>query len=205
MYLMSKGLWDAVLGGAGVTAMKEQQGHTAIVLNLKDSSWFTSLMQPLLTKPGQHWRGFYRTQDMASRIWLKEKFASFKYTAKDMSAHVMELEQLVLQMRSAYCEPNEEDVCATMLRSLSAAYESLVQVYRMNVTQFSFSNLVSKLIAEEVRKQESCRIESATRGQATRKAPVHQKEWRSAQKRSESSVLPLREARTLRARLLGEG
>ena len=41
---------------------------------------------------------FYHTQDMASRLWLKERFSSFKYTATTMSAHVTELERLVLDM-----------------------------------------------------------------------------------------------------------
>ena len=37
MYLMSKGLWEAVNGGEIVTAMQEQQAHAAIVLNLSDA------------------------------------------------------------------------------------------------------------------------------------------------------------------------
>lgn len=99
---------------------------------------------------------------MASRLWLKEKFASFKYTATDMSAHVMELERLVLEMNGAECRPSEEDVCATMLRSLPASYESLVQAFRMSVTTFSFRHLVSKLIAEDLRQKDSSRIEKET-------------------------------------------
>ncbi|CEG39168.1 retrotransposon ty1-copia subclass [Plasmopara halstedii] len=141
---MSKELWDAVLGRADVTATKEQQAHAAIVLNLKDSQLVHFMNATSAHKIWAALEGFYQTQDMASQLQLKEKFASFKYMATDMSAHLMELEQLVLQIRSANFEPDEEDVCATMLRSLPA------------------SNLVSNLIAEEVRKQESCRIESET-------------------------------------------
>ncbi|POM67428.1 RxLR effector candidate protein, partial [Phytophthora palmivora] len=37
MYLTSKGLWGAVSGEGNMTAIKEQQAHAAIVLNLKDS------------------------------------------------------------------------------------------------------------------------------------------------------------------------
>ena len=161
MYLMSKGLWEAVDGGVATTAQK-QQAHAAIVLNLSD----TQLMHVVRTDNARDaWIALarvHRTHDMASRLWLKEKFASFKYTAKDMSAHVMELEELVLKMNGAECGPSEEDVCATLLRSLPASYESLVQAFRMSVTEFSFKDLVSKLIAEEVRKQDSCRIEEAT-------------------------------------------
>ena len=99
---------------------------------------------------------------MASRLWLKEKFASYKYTAKDISTLVMELERLVFEMNGAECGPSEEDVCATMLRSLPASYYSLVQAFRMSVTQFTWKDLVSKLFAEEVRKKDSSRIEEAT-------------------------------------------
>ena len=79
-----------------------------------------------------------------------------------MSTHVMELERLVLEMNGAECGPSEEDVCATMLRSLPASYKSLVQAFRMSVTQFTWKDLVSKLIVEEVRKKDSSRIEEAT-------------------------------------------
>ena len=37
MYLISKGLWEAVDGATPVTAEKEQQAHAVIVLNLNDS------------------------------------------------------------------------------------------------------------------------------------------------------------------------
>lgn len=46
---------------------------------------------------------FRQTQDMASRLWLKNKFTSFKYAATDICVHVMKLEQLMFQMRSADC------------------------------------------------------------------------------------------------------
>ena len=97
---------------------------------------------------------------MASRLWLKEKFATFKYTAPDMSAHVPELERLVLDMNGASCGPSEEDTCATLISSLPVQYESLVQAFRMSVTQFSFKDLVSKLSAEEVRKKDSLRTKN---------------------------------------------
>ena len=104
----------------------------------------------------------HQTQDMASRLWLKEKFATSKYTAPSMSVHVMELERLVLDMTGASCGPSEEDTCATLLQSLPVQYESLVQAFLVSVTQFSFKDLVRKLIAEEGRKKDSSRIEDET-------------------------------------------
>uniref|UniRef100_A0AAV1VK69 Uncharacterized protein n=1 Tax=Peronospora matthiolae TaxID=2874970 RepID=A0AAV1VK69_9STRA len=162
MYLISKGLWEAVNATSGVSEAKEQQAHAAIVLNLSD----TQLMHVITTSSAcEAWGALarvHRTQDMASRLWLKEKFATFKFAASDMSAHVMELERLVLEMNGASCGPSEEDSCATLLRSLPAQYEGLVQAFRMSVTQFSFKDLVSKLIAEEVRKKDSTRIKNET-------------------------------------------
>ena len=79
-----------------------------------------------------------------------------------MTAHVMELERLVMEMNGAECGPSEEDACAIMLRSLPASYESLVQEFRMSVTTFSFKDLVSKLITAEVRKKDSSRFEKET-------------------------------------------
>ena len=115
MLLMSKGLWSAVSGDEAVSVAKEQQAHAAIVLSLADSQ----LMHVIGSENARAAWGklamFHRTQDMASRLWLKEKFASFKYTASNISGHVMELEDLVLKMQSANCGPSEEDICAEVL------------------------------------------------------------------------------------------
>lgn len=46
--------------------------------------------------------------------------------ATSSSAHMTELEYLVIDMKEAECAPSDKDVGATMLRSLSASYESLV-------------------------------------------------------------------------------
>ena len=86
-----KGIWEAVDATSGVSEAKEQQAHAAIVLNLSD----TQLMHVITTISAREAWGalaqVHRTQDMASRLRLKEKFATFKYTAPDMSAHVLEL------------------------------------------------------------------------------------------------------------------
>uniref|UniRef100_A0AAV1VED4 CCHC-type domain-containing protein n=1 Tax=Peronospora matthiolae TaxID=2874970 RepID=A0AAV1VED4_9STRA len=79
-----------------------------------------------------------------------------------MSGYVMDLDDLVMKMKRANCGPSEEDVCAVLLRSLPSSSKSLVQAFRMSVASFSFSDLVSKLIAEEVRQNEAARVEDAT-------------------------------------------
>ena len=116
---------------------------------------------------------FHYTQGIANRLWLKEKFASFKYTASRISAHVTELEELVLKMKSASCGTSEEDTCAVMQRSLPPSYERLMQSFRMAVTSFKFSDLVSKQIAEEVRQGESARVEDATALYTSKKGDKH--------------------------------
>ena len=162
MSLVSKGLCNAVYGEEAVTIAKEQHAHAAIVLNLVDSQ----LMHVIASKTARDaWKKlamFRRNQDMANRLWLKEKFSSFKYTASSINSHVTELEELVLKMKIADCGPSEEDICAVILRSLPPSYESLVQAVRMAVTSFKFSDLVSKLIAEEARQSEAAQIEDAT-------------------------------------------
>ncbi|KAG6610908.1 Retrovirus-related Pol polyprotein from transposon TNT 1-94 [Phytophthora cinnamomi] len=162
MYLMSKGLWDAVSGEAEVASAKEQQAHAAIVLNLNDSQLMHVVTSKTAKEAWDTLKTFHKTQDMANRLWLKEKFSAFKFTASSVSNHVTELEKLVMDMKNAGCEPSEEDVCATMLRSLPSSYESLVQAFRMSVSDFKLADLVSKLIAEEVRQKDSTRVEEAT-------------------------------------------
>ncbi|POM70436.1 Integrase catalytic core protein [Phytophthora palmivora] len=145
-----------------MTAIKAQQAHAAIVLNMKDSQLMHVIDAATAREAWTRLENFHRTQDMANRLWLEKNFASFKYTTSSIKDHVMELETLVLKMRNANCGPSEEDVCATMLRSLPASYESLVQAFRMSMTTFSLADLVSKLIAEEVRQKDSTHIEVAT-------------------------------------------
>ena len=91
---------------------------------------------------------FHRMQVRAHRLWLKEKFASFRCTSSSICGLVMALEDLVMKMQNANCGPSEDDICLMTLRSLPPSYESLVQAFRMEVISFKFSDLVSKLIAE---------------------------------------------------------
>ena len=162
MFLMSKGLWGAVSGEELVSTAKEQQAHAAIVLNLSDGQLMHVINAANARDAWGRLAKFHATQDMANRLWLKEKFAAFKYTASSISGHVTELEDIVMKMNNASCGPSEEDVCAVMLRSLPPSYESLVQAFRMSITSFDFSDLVSKLIAEEVRQKEAARVGEAT-------------------------------------------
>ncbi|KAG6623354.1 Retrovirus-related Pol polyprotein from transposon TNT 1-94 [Phytophthora cinnamomi] len=188
MYLMSKGLWDAVSGEAEVASAKEQQAHAAIVLNLNDSQLMHVVTSKTAKEAWDTLKTFHKTQDMANRLWLKEKFSAFKFTASSVSNHVTELEKLVMDMKNAGCEPSEEDVCATMLRSLPSSYESLVQAFRMSVSDFKLADLVSKLIAEEVRQKDSTRVEEATALLAARGMTVTMDSERCVVKRGSQVV-----------------
>uniref|UniRef100_A0AAV1TZW8 DUF4219 domain-containing protein n=1 Tax=Peronospora matthiolae TaxID=2874970 RepID=A0AAV1TZW8_9STRA len=140
MYLISKGLWEAINATSGVSEAKKQQALASIVLNLSD----TQIMHVITTDSAREAWGalarVHRTQDMANRLRLIERFATFKYTATDMSTHIMEQERLVLQMNGAMCGPS----------------------FSQERPQFSFKDLVSKLIAEEGRKKDTSRIEDET-------------------------------------------
>ena len=128
MYLMSKGLWGAIAGDETTSEAKEQQAHAAIVLNLSDSQLMHVIDSASARDAWGRKAQFHHSQDMANRLWLKEKFASFTYTASSMGAHVMELEDLVMKLKRANCGPSEEDVCAVLLRSILPSIESLIQV-----------------------------------------------------------------------------
>ncbi|POM69832.1 RxLR effector candidate protein [Phytophthora palmivora] len=75
MYLTSKGLWGAVSGEGNLTAIKEQQANAAIVLNLKDSQLMHVIDAVSVREAWARLENFHPTQDMANRLWLKEKFA----------------------------------------------------------------------------------------------------------------------------------
>uniref|UniRef100_A0AAV1U5U5 CCHC-type domain-containing protein n=1 Tax=Peronospora matthiolae TaxID=2874970 RepID=A0AAV1U5U5_9STRA len=173
MHLMSKGLWGAIAGDDTTSEAKEQQAHAAIVLNLSDSQLMHFIDSDTAREAWGHLARFHHSHDMANRLWLKEKFASFKYAASSMSGHVMELEDHVMKMKRANCGESEEDVCAVLLRSLPSSSESLVQVFRTSVVYFSFSDLVSKLFAEEVRQKEAAQVEDATALYTAKRRGMH--------------------------------
>uniref|UniRef100_A0AAV1TDQ7 CCHC-type domain-containing protein n=1 Tax=Peronospora matthiolae TaxID=2874970 RepID=A0AAV1TDQ7_9STRA len=65
-------------------------------------------------------------------------------------------------MGGAGCRPDEEDVCATLLRSLPASFEGLVQAFRMSVGRFTYGDVMSRVLAEDIRQKEQGRIEEET-------------------------------------------
>ena len=89
MYLLSKGLWEAVASEDGVSQEKEQQAHAAIVLSLSDAQMMHVVSASCAREAWFMLEAFHRTRDMANRLWLKEKFASFQYTSTSISGHVM--------------------------------------------------------------------------------------------------------------------
>ena len=72
MYSMSKGLWEAVDGATPVAAEKEQQAHAQIVLNLSDSQLMPVSTATTARDAWGELAKFHHTQDMASRLLLKE-------------------------------------------------------------------------------------------------------------------------------------
>ena len=136
IYLMLKGLWDTVASGSGVTATEEQQAHAVIVLNLSESL----LMQGVHTISAQEsWTvlpRYYHTQDMASRLWLMRSLrhsiqGDGHQSARDTDSPTRDGNEKI-QLRSKW-----EDVCSTMIRSLAASYESLVQAFRLRAARFN--------------------------------------------------------------------
>ena len=70
--------------------------HEAIVLNLANSQLLHVIGAETARAAWGNRASFHYTQGMANRLWLTEKFASFKYNASSISAHVTELEELEL-------------------------------------------------------------------------------------------------------------
>jgi len=162
MFLRSRGLWGQVDGSAPPDLGLMEQAHAAIVLSLTDPQVLHVIAT---TTAGEAWatlKGLNESKDMASRMWLKEKFSTYRYTSSTMEKHIEELEALVLQMGGAGCRPEEEDICATLLRSLPASFEGLVQAFRMSVMEFTYGDVIGRVLAEDIRPKEARRIEEET-------------------------------------------
>lgn len=61
-----------------------------------------------------------------------------RYNSENITKHIEVFERLLLEMRSANCEPDEDDICATMLRSLPSSYDMLVQAVRMSMVKVTY-------------------------------------------------------------------
>ena len=135
-------------------------------------------------------KNFHQSRDVASRMWFREQFASFKFASRNMEAHVGELEALVMRMESAGCPVNPEDVCATLLRSLPPSYDGLVQAGCQRSPVFRPG------------KPSVCGG-SATKG-SYRKRKRHRNvggKIETEEVKEENNVLPMRQSRPLQARL----
>ena len=175
MYLRSRGLWGQVDGSAPLDLSLMEQAHAAIVLSLTDSQVLHVVATTTAVEAWAVLRGMNESRDMASRMWLKEKFATFRFTTSTMEKHFEELEALVLQMGSAGCRPDEDDLCATLLRSLPSSFDGLVQAFRMSVGKFTYGDVMSRVLAEDIRQKEQGRIEQETAMLAGRNKQVIKK------------------------------
>ena len=149
-----QGLMEIVSSIDVLDPLKEQQAHAAIKLNL-------SVMQIMhvidTTNARDAWgrlTKFHRTQDMANRLYLNEKFALFKYTVLSISGHATELEDFLMKMTRTGCVPSEDDVRAVVLR-IACMLRKLSPVFT-NVRDKlgNFRDLVSKLMADEERQRQ---------------------------------------------------
>ena len=89
--------------------------------------------------------------DISRRMQLKENDATFKFTSTSAQEHISKLEMLILDMESAGCRPDEEDLSLTLLRSLPSKYDNMVQAIRMSELKLNFLNIVGKILSEEIR------------------------------------------------------
>ncbi|CEG48637.1 copia protein (gagintpol protein) [Plasmopara halstedii] len=71
-----------------------------------------------------------------------------------MVVHDGDLEALVVRLDSAGCAVVQEDLCATLLRSLPSSYDGRVQAYRMSADKFIFPDIVTRVFAEEARQHD---------------------------------------------------
>ena len=155
MYLRAKGLWEHVEESVEADPILNGKAQAEIVMALSDGQLMHCIHAKSAKMVWMILKRINERKDVTSKMMLKEKFATFKYSGGNMSKHVEDLERLILSMDSAGCRPDEDDVCMTLLRSLPSQYESLVQAIRINMVKFSFIDIAGKIASEELRQQDS--------------------------------------------------
>ncbi len=151
MFLTAKGLWGYVDGSAPKDTEKAGQAHANVVLRLEDSQLVHVMKCKTAKDVWQALEAMNQQKDMSTKMWLKQKYATFRFNSDCLAKHLEELEKLLLEMQSADCMPEEEDICATLLRSLPSQYDMLVQAVRMSMQNVAYSALVMKIKSEEIR------------------------------------------------------
>ena len=71
-----------------------EQAHAAIVLSHTDSQVLRVITTVTATEAWNTLQRLKESKDMASRMCLKEKFSTFRYTASSMEKHFEELESI---------------------------------------------------------------------------------------------------------------
>jgi hypothetical protein len=162
MLLTSKGLWGQVDGSAPKDVEKDSQAHTNIVLRLEDSQIVHVMNAKSAAAVWKTLEGMNKANDISTKLWLKEKYATFRYSSDSMEKHIEALERLILDMKSAECVPDEDDICATMLRSLPSSYDMMVQAIRMSMVRMTYTELIMKIKSEAVRQKDQEEVQEQT-------------------------------------------
>ncbi|CEG38607.1 FOG: Transposon-encoded proteins with TYA, reverse transcriptase, integrase domains in various combinations [Plasmopara halstedii] len=139
---------------AAIDDVNQQQAHAAIVLNLADKQLQHVISAGSAAEVWMMLRRIHEGQDVANRLWLREKYATFTYGGDSMEVHVGNLEALLIHLDSAGCAVAQEHFCAALLRSLPSSYDGLMEAYRMSADKFIFPDIVNRVFAEEARQHE---------------------------------------------------
>nr|CCA19837.1 AlNc14C80G5249 [Albugo laibachii Nc14] len=115
MYLILKGLCESFVR-MKKSELKMPQAHAAIALNLSDSQLMNVVNANDAREAWCTIHAFHLTTNMANHLWLKEKFALFKYKKSSIRAHVMKLERLVMEMRCTNCERRRKEYAERIKR-----------------------------------------------------------------------------------------
>lgn len=87
MNLRSRGLWGQVDGSLTQDPSLMEQAHVAIVLSLADSQVLHVVTTTTTAKTWMVLLWMNNSRDMESRMWLKEKFAAFRFSESTMEKH----------------------------------------------------------------------------------------------------------------------
>ena len=154
MLLKGKDLWSVVAEDVPINQdnkAKFQKAHSVIVLHLEDSQLLHVVQSKSAKQAWTTLASLNNTNDMSSRMYLKERMAVFKYESGTIKEHLQKYEELLVEMAVAGCSPDGADQVGCLLRSLPNEYDPLVQALRLSIVPVTKEDAIRVIKNESVR------------------------------------------------------
>lgn len=93
------------------------------------------------------------TKSLSNRLYLKQRFYTFKMKEGNLDKHVDEFSKIILDLQNVGVKIDEEDQGLILLRSLPKSYDNLLTTLLYGRDTIRMEDIKASLISTELRKR----------------------------------------------------